>query len=132
MHQYKLADFLTRIRNALRVSHATVETPHTKLLEKMTAVLQREGFIARYEVSGVLPSEKKIRIFLKYDTDGHSLIRKIQCVSRPGLRKYAGANNLPRVLSGSGILVLSTNEGLLTDRQARKANVGGEVLCMVY
>jgi small subunit ribosomal protein S8 len=132
MHQDIIADFLTRIRNAARVSHHAVEVPHTNLLEKMTALLQNEGYVARYEVTGDTPQTRKIRIYLKYDQAGHSIIRSIQRVSRPGLRKYANAKRLPRVVSGLGILVLSTNQGLLTDRQARKANVGGEVLCMVY
>jgi small subunit ribosomal protein S8 len=132
MHHDNIADFLTRIRNALSVSHATVQVPYTNLLEKLTALLQSEGYISRYEVAGDTPQDKAIRIHLKYDKAGYPVIRRIQRVSRPGLRHYAGADKLPRVFSGSGVLVLSTNSGLITDRQARKMNVGGEVLCRVY
>jgi small subunit ribosomal protein S8 len=132
MHHDSISDYLTRIRNAMRVSHATVSIPYTRILEQLTQLLQSEGYLARYEVSGDTPSTKKIKIYLKYDAKGYSVIHRIERVSKPGLRKYAGSNRLPRVLSGAGILVLTTNQGLMTDRKARQLNVGGEVLCMIY
>ena len=132
MHHDTLSDYLTRIRNAMMVSHASVLVPYAKLLEQLTQLLQKEGYLARYEVVGDTPSTKKLRIYLKYDNKGYSVIRRIERVSKPGLRKYSGANRLPRVLSGAGILVLTTNQGLMTDRQARKSNVGGEVLCLLH
>jgi small subunit ribosomal protein S8 len=132
MHQDKVSDYLTRLRNALMVYSADVVVPHTKLLESLTVVLQRDGYLARYEVVGSTPAEKKIRIYLKYDRSGKSIIRKLSRMSRPGLRKYFSAKNIPLIMSGSGVVVLSTNQGLLTDRQARAANVGGEPLCLIY
>jgi small subunit ribosomal protein S8 len=132
MHHDTISDYLTRIRNAMMVSHATVIIPYAKMLEQLTQLLQKEGYLARYEVMGDTPSTKKLRIYLKYDSKGYSVIRRIERVSKPGLRKYSAANRLPRVLSGAGILVLTTNQGLMTDRQARKLNVGGEVLCLLH
>lgn len=126
-----IADMLTRIRNANMVKHETVEVPASKLKVALAKVLKEEGYIADYEVkeSGKF---KVISITLKYDESGKSVITKLQRVSKPGLRSYSKSKNLQKVLGGMGIAIVSTPKGLLTDRKARKENVGGEVLCYVY
>jgi small subunit ribosomal protein S8 len=132
MYNDPIADLLTRIRNAASVGHPMVEIPYSKLKEHITRLLLAEGYISRYELRDVSPVKKSIRVILKYDLNGYPVIRRIQRVSRPGLRKYLSSKALPRVLSGAGISIVSTNRGLMTDRAARAANVGGEVLCYVY
>ena len=126
-----IADMLTRIRNANMVKHETVEVPASKLKVALAKVLKEEGYITDYEVkeSGKF---KVISITLKYDESGKSVITKLQRVSKPGLRSYSKSKNLQKVLGGMGIAIVSTPKGLLTDRKARKENVGGEVLCYVY
>lgn len=126
-----IADMLTRIRNANTVSHATVEVPASKLKVQLAKLLKEEGFIADYEVKEE-GKFKVIVITLKYEANGKPVITKLQRVSKPGLRHYSKAKNLEKVLGGMGIAVVSTPKGLLTDRKARKENVGGEVLCYVY
>ena len=126
-----IADMLTRIRNANTVSHATVEVPASKLKVQLAKLLKEEGFIADYEVKEE-GKFKNIVITLKYEANGKPVITKLQRVSKPGLRHYSKAKNLEKVLGGMGIAVVSTPKGLLTDRKARKENVGGEVLCYVY
>jgi small subunit ribosomal protein S8 len=123
-----IADMLTRIRNAHAAEHHIVEIPHSKLKFNITKVLLKQGFIRSYEVL----EGKTIRILLKYDRMGNPVIRTIKRVSRPGLRVYKTAQTLPRVLAGAGIAVISTSQGLMTDHEARKAGVGGEVLCAIY
>ncbi len=125
-----IADMLTRIRNANMVSHETVEVPASKLKIQLAKVLKEEGFIADYEVKEA-GKFKVISITLKY-VNGKSVITKLQRVSKPGLRSYSKSKNLQKVLGGMGIAIVSTPKGLLTDRKARKENVGGEVLCYVY
>ena len=126
-----IADMLTRIRNANMVKHETVEVPASKLKVALAKVLKEEGYITDYEVkeSGKF---KVISITLKYDESGKSVITKLQRVSKPGLRSYSKSKNLQKGLGGMGIAIVSTPKGLLTDRKARKENVGGEVLCYVY
>ncbi|MCM1338057.1 MAG: 30S ribosomal protein S8 [Muribaculaceae bacterium] len=126
-----IADMLTRIRNANMVKHESVEVPASKLKVQLAKVLKEEGYIADYEVkeSGKF---KVISITLKYDESGKSVITKLQRVSKPGLRSYSKSKNLQKVLGGMGVAIVSTPKGLLTDRKARKENVGGEVLCYVY
>ena len=126
-----IADMLTRIRNANMVSHETVEVPASKLKVELARVLKEEGYITDYEVKEV-GKFKVISITLKYDSKGKSVITKLQRVSKPGLRSYSKSKNLQKVLGGMGIAIVSTPKGLLTDRKARKENVGGEVLCYVY
>lgn len=126
-----IADMLTRIRNANMVSHETVEVPVSKLKVELARVLKEEGYIADYEVKEA-GKFKVISITLKYDANGKSVITKLQRVSKPGLRSYSKSKNLQKVLGGMGIAIVSTPKGLLTDRKARKENVGGEVLCYVY
>ena len=131
MNTDPIADMLTRIRNANTVSHPSVEVPASKLKVQLAKLLKEEGFIADYEVKEE-GKFKTIVITLKYEANGKPVITKLQRVSKPGLRHYSKAKNLEKVLGGMGIAVVSTPKGLLTDRKARKENVGGEVLCYVY
>jgi small subunit ribosomal protein S8 len=126
-----IADMLTRIRNANLVSHESVEMPSSKLKLELAKLLKSEGFIADYseEIRGKF---KVLTITLKYDERRKPVITKLQRVSRPGLRMYTKSKNLPQVLGGMGIAIVSTSKGLLTDRKARKENLGGEVLCYVW
>jgi len=126
-----IADMLTRIRNAAQVSHLSVEVPASKLKCELARVLKEEGFIADYEVIKA-GKFNVIKITLKYDSNNKSVITKLQRVSKPGLKSYSKAKNLEKVLGGLGIAIVSTSKGLMTDRKARKENIGGEVLCLVY
>jgi small subunit ribosomal protein S8 len=125
-----IADMLTRIRNANRISKKTVSMPASALKVGVAAVLQDEGFIAGYKVEEGKPSST-LTIDLKYDQDGERAIRSIDRVSKPGRRVYSAARDIPSVIRGLGIYVLSTPQGVLSDRGARTANVGGEILCKV-
>ncbi|MEO2059518.1 MAG: 30S ribosomal protein S8 [Mesonia sp.] len=132
MNTDPIADYLTRIRNAVAASHRVVEIPASNLKKQITKILFDQGYILSYkfEEEG---SRGSIKIALKYDKDTKdSVIKKIQRISKPGLRKYAGAGELPRILNGLGVAIISTSHGVMTDKQARKENVGGEVLCYVY
>lgn len=131
MNTDPIADMLTRIRNANAVSHPSVEMPSSKLKVALAKLLKEEGFIADYSEKAD-GNFKTLIIELKYDESNKPVITKLQRVSRPGLRSYFKAKNLPQVLGGMGIAVVSTSKGLLTDRKARKENLGGEVLCYVY
>lgn len=127
-----IADFLTRIRNAASAKHRVVEIPASNLKKEMTKILFDQGFILSYKFI-----ENKvqdiIKIALKYDKDSKQpVIKKLERISTPGLRKYAGANEMPRVLNGLGIAIISTSKGVMTNKKARQENVGGEVLCYVY
>ena len=126
-----IADMLTRIRNANTVKHETVNVPASKLKVELAKLLKSEGFIADYEVKEE-GKFKVITITLKYDAVGKPVITKLERISKPGLRHYSKAKNLQKVLGGMGVAIVSTPKGLLTDRKARKENVGGEVLCYVY
>jgi small subunit ribosomal protein S8 len=126
-----IADMLTRIRNANMVSHQTVDVPASKLKVELARVLKEEGFIAGYEVKEA-GKFKVISITLKYEANGKPVITKLERISKPGLRSYSKSKNLQKVLGGMGVAIVSTPKGLLTDRKARKENVGGEVLCYVY
>ena len=131
MNTDPIADMLTRIRNANMVKHETVDVPSSKLKVELAKLLKEEGFIADYEVKEQ-GKFKVITISLKYDENKKPVITKLQRVSRPGLRSYSKAKNLEKVLGGLGVAIISTSKGLLTDRKARKENVGGEVLCYIY
>ncbi|HEY9746197.1 MAG TPA: 30S ribosomal protein S8 [Oculatellaceae cyanobacterium] len=131
MYNDPIADLLTRIRNASNAGLPMVEVPASKLKVEIVKLLLKEGYIRSYEIREA-GNHKTLRVLLKYDAQGYPLIRKLVRVSRPGLRKYYKANNLPRILSGAGTAIVSTPKGLLSDREARKENVGGEVLCYVY
>lgn len=124
-----ISDMLTRIRNASRALLPQVDVPHSKLKESIVAVLKREGYVADYSVDGT--PFKTIKIKLKY-SGRKPIIEGLGRVSRPGLRRYAGSTEVPRVLGGLGITILSTSEGIMTAVQARKKNVGGEMLCKIW
>lgn len=126
-----IADMLTRIRNANMVSHPSVEMPSSKLKVQLAKLLKEEGFITDYNVKED-GKFKVLEITLKYDAKNKPVITKLERISKPGLRNYSKAKNLPKVLGGMGIAIVSTSKGLLTDRKARKENIGGEVLCYVY
>ena len=127
-----IADMLTRIRNANTAKHDTVDVPASKMKLAIADILVREGYIAKYEIveDG---NFKNIRITLKYGADkNEKIITGLKRISKPGLRIYAGKDELPRVLGGLGIAILSTNQGVITDKEARKLQVGGEVLAFVW
>ena len=127
-----IADMLTRIRNANTAKHDTVDVPSSKMKVAIADILVNEGFIEKYEIieDG---NFKTIRITLKYGADkNEKIITGIKRISKPGLRVYAGKDELPRVLGGLGIAILSTNQGIITDKEARKLQVGGEVLAFVW
>ena len=126
-----IADMLTRIRNANMVSHPSVSMPSSKLKVQLAKHLKEEGFITDYSVKED-GKFKVLEITLKYDANNKPIITKLERISKPGLRNYSKAKNLPKVLGGMGIAIVSTSKGLLTDRKARKENIGGEVLCYVY
>lgn len=131
MNTDPIADMLTRIRNANMVSHPTVELPSSKLKLELAKLLKSEGFISDYS-ERVEGKFKYLTIVLKYDSHNKPVISNLQRVSKPGLRTYMKAKNLPQVFGGLGIAIISTSKGLLTDRKARKENLGGEVLCYVW
>lgn len=126
-----IADMLTRIRNAIKVEHETLDVPFSKLKLGVVDVLKREGYIWNYEVVEGTPCNS-IRIQLKYSTSGERVIQCIKKVSKPGCRKYSSPKDLRPVLNGLGISILSTNKGILSDREAKAENVGGEVICEIY
>ena len=127
-----IADYLTRVRNAIMASHRVVEIPASKITKEITKILFDQGFILSYKFDDE-GFQGTIKIALKYDkATKASVIKKLQRISTPGLRKYVGANDMPRVLNGLGIAIVSTSKGVITGKQATKENVGGEVLCTVY
>jgi small subunit ribosomal protein S8 len=126
-----IADMLTRIRNANRMRHATVEMPASKLKLEILKVLKKEGYIVGFEKQGEGVSTK-IVVTLKYTSTNERVIRGLKRISKPGLRVYAQVEQLPKVLDGLGIALISTSKGILTDREARLAQVGGEVLAYVW
>ncbi|WP_162051638.1 30S ribosomal protein S8 [Pontibacter pamirensis] len=132
MNTDPIADYLTRVRNAVKANHRIVEIPSSNIKKEITKVLYDKGYIQSYkfEDSAV---QGTIKIALKYNPNTkQSAIVKIDRVSKPGLRKYAGSENLPRVLNGLGIAILSTSQGVMTEKEAKTLKIGGEVLCYVY
>ena len=128
-----IGDFLTRIRNAQMAGHRVVEIPSSNIKQRMTEILYRNGYIYRYQFDDSVKPQAIIRIALKYDPSTRKpIIRKLERISKPGLRKYAGAQEIPRVINGLGIAIVSTSKGLMTGKEARRDNIGGEVLCRVY
>ena len=125
-----IADFLTRIRNAVQARHKFVEIPASRMKASLAEILKTQGFIADFERIEEGP-QGYIRLNLRYVAGEPSVIG-LRRVSRPGLRRYAGATELPRVKNGLGIAIISTSEGLMTDKEARRRNIGGEVLCYVW
>lgn len=126
-----IADMLTRIRNASSAGLEIVQVPHSKLKSEVARILKREGFILDYTTEGQ-DGKKTLRLYLKYGRDHEPIIQGIKRVSKPGLRRYVASGKLPRVLGGMGVAILSTSGGIITDREARKSKVGGEVLCHVW
>ncbi len=126
-----IADMLTRIRNAARVERPTVDLPMSKVKRGLAEVLKREGYIWDWEEVEDKPSHQ-IRIFLKYGPNGEQVIRHVRRISKPGRRVYSGSTKLRPVLGGLGISILSTSRGVISDREARQRNLGGEVLCEVW
>jgi len=126
-----IADMLTRIRNASNARLEIVKMPHSKMKSEIARVLKKEGFIADFVTEGH-GGKKDLCVYLKYGNDQTPVIQGIRRISRPGLRRYVPATNLPRVVGGMGIAILSTSKGILTDRESRSVKTGGEVLCYVW
>jgi small subunit ribosomal protein S8 len=126
-----IADMLTRIRNAMAVRHKQVLMPSSKMLVAIARILKEEGFIQNFEVTKEKP-QSQLRIVLKYDQKRKSLVSGMERVSKPGKRVYAKRHDIPWVLSGMGVAILSTPRGVMTGRKARKLGVGGEVICYVW
>ena len=128
-----IADYLTRIRNAQKAGHRTVVIPASKMKKGITEILYDQGYILKYKFDDEEGIGGVIRIAIKYDpVTKEPVIKKLGRISRPGLRKYSPANEIPRIINGLGIAIVSTSKGLLTDKQAREMNVGGELLCYIY
>ena len=125
-----IADMLTRIRNGIRARHQRVEMPSSRLKVELARVLKEEGFISNFKV-GEEGKKKALRIFLRYGPDGQSAIASLDRVSKPGRRVYVGAREIPRVLGGLGVSILTTPRGVMTGKSARKVGVGGEILCSI-
>ena len=126
-----IADFLTRLRNAHMAKHEAVEIPHSKMKAEIARILEQEGYIVGFSEKGS-GAERVLVIELKYGPDGERAIAGLRRMSRPGRRVYRKQKEIPRVLDGLGVAILSTSQGILTDHQARSRGVGGEVLCFVY
>jgi len=132
MYTDPIADYLTRIRNAAATGHRVVEIPASNLKKNMTKILFEQGYILSYRFENTTV-QGSIKIALKYDADSNEpVIKKLQRISTPGLRQYVNASDMPRVLNGLGIAIVSTSKGVMTNKKARQENVGGEVLCYVY
>ncbi|MDN4753797.1 30S ribosomal protein S8 [Porphyromonadaceae bacterium W3.11] len=128
-----IADYLTRLRNAIMAKHRVVEIPASNLKKEMTKILFEKGYILNYMFMDNEGPQGTIKIALKYDVASKaSAIKHLERVSRPGLRKYVGHNEMPRVLNGLGIAILSTSHGVMTNKEAANLKIGGEVLCYVY
>ncbi|HXP51246.1 MAG TPA: 30S ribosomal protein S8, partial [Bacteroidia bacterium] len=122
-----IADYLTRVRNAIKARHRLVEIPASNLKKEITRILHEKGYILNYKVEETANNQGVIKIALKYNAPSRlSAIKKIERISRPGLRKYTDADHLPRVLNGLGVAIVSTSQGVMTDKEARTKNVGGE------
>ncbi len=132
MNTDPIADYLTRIRNANSAQHRVVEIPASKVKKEITKILFDQGYILSYKFEDNT-TQGTIKIALKYDKmTKEPVIKELQRISKPGLRKYAGSSEIPRILNGLGIAIVSTSHGVMTGKQARQDNVGGEVLCYVY
>ena len=132
MYTDPISDYLTRLRNAILANHRVVEIPASNLKKEITKILFDQGYILSYKFDDS-SNQGTIKIALKYNKETKvPVIKKLERISKPGLRKYSGSTELPRILNGLGIAIVSTSHGVMTDKQARKENVGGEVLCYVY
>jgi small subunit ribosomal protein S8 len=127
-----ISDYLTRVRNAISANHRIVEIPASNLKKEITKILFEKGYILNYKFEENEKKQGTIKIALKYNsTNKLSAIRTLDRVSKPGLRKYAGVDTMPKVLNGLGVAIISTSKGVMTDKEARKLNIGGEVLCYI-
>ena len=126
-----IADYLTRIRNAQMAGHKIVEIPSSKMKKKITEILFDQGYILKYKFEDQTGPQGTIKVALKYDMNNVPAIRELIRISKPGLRRYRGANSLPRVKNGLGIAILSTSKGVITNKEASKLKVGGEILCYI-
>lgn len=126
-----IADMLTRVRNALHAKHAKVDIPASKLKVEVARILKDEGYVMNYKVIGE-GATRAIRVYLKYGPNNEKIINTIERVSKPGCRVYVGRDDIPSVLNGLGINILSTSRGVMTGREARRLGIGGELLCRVY
>jgi small subunit ribosomal protein S8 len=128
-----ISDYLTRVRNAVAAKHRVVDVPASNLKKEITKILHSKGYILNYKFEDGVNTQGNIKIALKYHpVSKESAIRNLTRISKPGLRKYAQSDNLPRVINGLGIAILSTSKGVITDKEAKILNVGGEVLCYIY
>ena len=127
-----IGDFLTRIRNAAAAKHQRVDVPVSKLKTEIARILKEEGYISTFKLVDENKSRKLLRVFLKYTPDRRSVITGLKRVSKPGLRKYVAVTEIPRVLGGMGISILSTPRGIVSGREAKKQNIGGELLAIVW
>ena len=128
-----IADYLTRVRNSVKAGHRVVEIPASNLKKEITKILFDQGYVLSYKFEDDKGPQGTIKIALKYDKlTKEPVIKKMQRISKPGLRKYAGSSEMPRVLNGLGIAIVSTSAGVMTGKQAQAQNIGGEVLCYVY
>ena len=133
MYTDPIADYLTRVRNAQMAEHKVVDIPASNMKESITKILHEKGYILDYKFEKTTNNQGNIKIALKYNTQTKSpAIKKLIRISKPGLRKYTDSTALPRVINGLGIAILSTSKGVITDKEARSFNVGGEVICYVY
>lgn len=127
-----IADYLTRIRNAQQAKHRVVSIPNSKLKQKITEILYEQGYILKYTFEGA-GKDAVINIAIKYDAETKQpVIRELGRLSRPGLRRFSSSEDLPRIINGLGVAIISTSHGLMTDKEARKQKLGGECLCYVY
>jgi small subunit ribosomal protein S8 len=128
-----ISDYLTRVRNAMKANHRVVEIPASNIKKEITKILLEKGYILNYKFEETDNHQGNIKIALKYHpVTKIPAIKSLTRVSRPGLRKYVGSEKLPRVINGLGIAIISTSKGMMTDKEARKENIGGEVLCYVH
>ncbi len=127
-----VGDMLTRIRNVVMLGRREVEVPYSRLKKAIAEALLREGYLTKVEVTGEKAAEKVLRLGIKYGPDGEEVIRALKRASKPGKRVYRKAGEIPRVLDGLGTAIVSTSKGVLSDRECRRANVGGEILCLVW
>lgn len=131
MNTDPIADYLSRIRNAQQAGHRRVDIPASKVKRAITKILVDKGYVNRY-INISDGKQGVLRLFLKYDSYGHPVIKKIQRVSKPGLRRYCNSDEIPRSMNGLGVVILSTSSGVVTDKEAKKLNIGGEILCSIY
>jgi small subunit ribosomal protein S8 len=131
MQSDPVSDYLTRLRNAQQAGHRRVDVPASKLKRAMTKILVDKGYVNKY-IDITDNKQGVLRLFLKYDAYGQPVIKKLTRVSKPGLRKYCTSTDIPQSYNGLGIVILSTSDGVMTDKEAKKMKIGGEILCTVY